>query len=97
VGVRIMENIQSIRELIENKINNDLNWANPYWPDEVKEDYPGTNETEINNIYVTAMKNKVDSLSIKEAQDILEEQTAQKSANQNFLLENLLEEKLQLI
>jgi len=92
-----MDKIQSIRKLIKNKINNDPNWFNPYWPDEVKDDYPDINVGEIDNIYSTELKNKVDSLSIQEAQAILEEQNAKKSANQNFLLENLLEEKLHLI
>jgi hypothetical protein len=92
-----MEDIQNIRQVIKDRINNDIDWANPYWLDEVREEYPDVPESVIDGIYAAEMKYRVDCLGKDEAQAILEEQTSLTSANQNFLLENLLEEKLELI
>ncbi len=63
-----MVNIQNIRQVIKDKINKDIDWANPYWLDRVKE----------------------------EAHTILDEQNSLTSANQNYLLQHLIEEKLEL-
>ncbi len=89
-----MENIQTVRNLIKDKINRDIDWANPYWLDEVKEEYPDVAERAIDGIYAEEMNCKVDCLGKDEAEAVLEEQNSLTSANQNFFLEHLLEEKL---
>ena len=76
-----MVNIQTIRNLIKDKISKDIDWANPYWLDEVREEYPDVPESSIDRIYAEEMKCKVDCLCKDEAQAILEEQTSLTSAN----------------
>ena len=92
-----MEDIQNIHQLIKDKINKNIDWVNPYWLEEIKDEYPYFPEREIDDIYAAEMKYKVDLLRNEEAQTILDEQNSLTSANQNFFLENLLEEKLELI
>ena len=89
-----MSDIDKVKNVIRNKINNDIDWANPYWQDVVKEEHPDILEKELDDIYAAEMKKKVDALSNEEAQSILNEQNSLTSANQNFFLANLLEEKL---
>ncbi len=91
-----MVDIQNIRQVIKDKINKEIDWANPYWLDWVKEEYPGIPERAIDDIYAEEMKCKVVFLRKEEAHTILDEQNSLTSANQNYLLQHLIEEKLEL-
>ncbi len=75
----------------------DIDWMNPYWLDEVKEEFPDISEKSLDDIYARKLKEKIDSLSEDELRRILSEEEEESSANQNFLLQNLIEEKLGLI
>ena len=88
---------QAIRQLIRNRINNDIDWANPYWLDLIKEEFHGVPEKVIDDVYVEEMTHKVEVLRTGEARTILNDQSSLTSSNKNYFLENLLEEKLELI
>lgn len=89
-----MSNADRIKDVINNKINNDIDWANPYWIDEIKVEFSNEPEDKIDNIYYEELKLKLDSLSENELNSIMDEQNSLTSANQNYLLQNFIEEKL---
>jgi hypothetical protein len=91
-----MQNIELADISIQAKIA-DMDWMNPYWLDEVKKAYPDIEEDIVDEIYFKRLKEKVDSLSTEELKTILSEQEEMTSANQNFLLQNIIEEKLGMI
>lgn len=90
-----MENLVKLREKIKSKLF-DVDWTNPYWIDGIKEKFPEETEETIDSIYFDELKNKINSLSETDLKALYAEQNALTSANQNFLLQELIEEKLGL-
>ena len=89
-----MTNHEQLKEKIKNKIKNTYDWANPYLLDEFKEENPNIPEKELIDFYFTQIRAKVDSMSKEELRTLYKEQNNLTSANQNYLLVNILEEKL---
>jgi hypothetical protein len=50
----------------------------------------------LDNIYFEEIKRKLDSLSEEELKSVYQEQISLTSANQNYLLQELIEEKIDL-
>lgn len=86
--------MQNVREEIKARLYNDEgDWCNPYWIDEVKEKFPDIASNDIDNIYAEELKAKVASLSTDELAKLYNEQMDKTDANQNFLLQELIEQR----
>jgi len=89
-----MENIDLAKEKILKRLSEDVDWAYPYWIDEVKEEFSNIPEDELNQIYFDELRAKVDSMSHNEWEKLLAEQNELSDANQNFFIIDLIEKKL---
>jgi len=87
--------MNTVEKIIAEKFT-DIGWMNAYWLDEVKEEFPDIPEQTIDEIYAKKLQEKIDSLPQEELKRILSEQEEETSANQNYFLQELIEEKLHL-
>jgi hypothetical protein len=83
----------AVMERVKRELD-DVDWANPYWLDEIKDDIPDVPEEDIDRLYHVELKAKIAAMSLDELRTILEEQEHLTSANQNYLLQHLIEERL---
>jgi hypothetical protein len=86
--------LASVEREIRRRICEDIDWMNPYWLDEVKEDFPEVTESVIEDIYYRTLTEKVERMAGNELEGIISEQKALTDSNQNFLLQEIIEEKL---
>ncbi len=91
-----MTDLSKLKDAINKKVFDDIDWMNAYWLDEIMEEFSDISEREIGVIYSDILKKKINSLPIDELNAILSGQSNETSANQNYLLQNLIEEKLGL-
>jgi hypothetical protein len=83
--------------LIRQKILTNLlgiGWDNPYWLDEIKDEINEDSSAEIDTIYAEELMKKVNSMTTKELQNAYKTQKKETDANKNFLLLEILEEKM---
>jgi len=90
----MIEKRKELEEKIRTRILHDKGWAYPYLIEEFKEEPLGIPESIIDEIYFSAVKGKVNSLSINKLRTLLAEQKELTDANRNFFVINLIEEKL---
>ena len=72
-----------------------VDWMNPYLLDEIKEKFKDISEESIDAFYLEALQQKILSMSVAELKAALTEQEQMTSANQNFLLQELIEQQLE--
>jgi hypothetical protein len=72
----------------------DIDWMNPLWLDEIKEEFRDVPESKIDEIYLSKLTEKVDSMSKKALQNILKEESTMDPASRNFLLQKIIGEKI---
>ena len=90
----MIEKRKELEEKIRTRILHNGDWAYPYLIEEFKEEPLDISESIIDEIYFSAVKSKVNSLSINELRALLAEQKKLTDANRIFFVINLIEEKL---
>jgi hypothetical protein len=89
-----MSDVKQIRDRIDERLARVVDWTIPFIFDDIREEFPNADEDEFDEVYYEELKAKIDKLPRETLEQILAEQAAGTSSNQNFVLQNIIEEKL---
>jgi hypothetical protein len=89
-----MSDVKQIRDRIDERLAHEADWTVPFLFDDIREDFPNADEEEFDEVYYEELKKKIDTLPLETLEQIMAEQATGTSSNQNFVLQNIIEEKL---
>jgi hypothetical protein len=89
-----MSDVKQIRDRIDERLASEIDWTIPFLFDDIREDFPNADEEEFDEVYYEELKAKIDKLPLETLEQIMADQAAGTSSNQNFVLQSIIEEKL---
>ena len=90
-----MARLESLSKAILERLH-DNDWMKPSWFNELKDTFSDIPARNIELIYTLRLKEKIDTIPKRILQNILHEQSTMNADNRNYMLQDLIREKLGL-
>jgi len=82
------------RDLMASYVD-DVNWDDPFWLDDVEEQFPTLSRKELERIYGLELERKLRSLSSQELEELYQEQMDLDPETRNYVMIDVLEGMLE--
>lgn len=85
--------LDEARDLIQSYVD-DINWDDPFWMDDVQEQFPTLSASELEEIYSDELKNKLASENADGLERMYQEQMDASPESRNYVMVDVIENLL---